>query len=44
MLGFVVQIAKGRTISVKAVVRAWCIVIFTLAIAALLEVMAMNIV
>ena len=43
-IGFIVQIVKERTVSAKAVVRAWGIVTLALAIAALLEVMAMNIV
>jgi hypothetical protein len=42
-LGFFVQIVKERTLSVKVVMRAWGIVTFALAIAAVLEVMAMNV-
>jgi hypothetical protein len=42
-LGFVIQIMRDRTLSVKAVMRAWGIVTIALGTAALLEVMATNI-
>jgi hypothetical protein len=41
--GFIVRLVTERTLSVRAVVRAWGIVTIALAVAALLEVMAMNI-
>jgi hypothetical protein len=42
-LGFIVQVVNKRIFPVKAVVKAWGLVTFALAVAAFLEVMAMNV-